>query len=66
MKATPVWIYKDVQGEIYQIRVIHPKGVETVSVSNTQEKKLRRLCRDLYGRCQFTTVQVLPDEEVSQ
>jgi hypothetical protein len=66
MKRTSVWIYKKVDGAIYQIRVVQGERVTTIPVSNTEEKKLRRLCQEMYGRCQFTIVQFLPDQEASQ
>jgi hypothetical protein len=62
MRKIQVWIYKNEAGDIYQIRVVHrDNSVQTVPVSNTEEKKLRRLCQGMYGRCQFTTVQILPE-----
>ena len=57
---TSVWIYKNEQGEIYTVRVVRGSDVTEIPVSNTEEKTVRRTMRSLFGRCEFTVVQVLP------
>lgn len=61
MRRPVACIYKNEQGEIYQIRVVTNKAVVTTPVNNTSERTCRHYIKQMFGQCQILIAQELPN-----
>jgi len=58
---TQVWIFYNSGQLPYEVKVMHGNAVTVFPCSNTKVETIKRQMRDLFGRCVFTYVEILPD-----
>lgn len=60
-KITSVWIFSKAKGLPYEVKVIQGDSVTVFPCENTRITTIKRQMRELFGRCEFTTVEIYED-----